>query len=258
MRLPATLRAVCWLGVGMSVSPASFALSECSVTFISNRLLIQMEEADEHSLRMSSRTDEFQARTHIVGDGIQRLSITSEMIADGQTRRVLSVFDGDKQWVEQRQGERIQVLYFRLEELPDESRPFDTGLYIWGTGLFSGEDYPGTVRALFSLYNFEASCTGSTATLRGAANPEAVTSYVDSRGGDPSSYRGFLDNFPHVRMTVDLAEDVITDYAFGKSDGELMFEVIVTDYRFGENLDEDVFRYSPPDLVEPVDVTNQL
>lgn len=238
--------------------PLTSISGQCHADLIVEQLRNSVDGLENYSLRTHSWTEEFSANSEISGDRYRRLSVKSDFSSGALQWSVQTVFDGRKQWLEERHGDSFQVLMVRLEEVVNERRPFDTGLYVWGTGLLSGEDYPGTVAALLSIYEYSAACDDNVATLSGNVDEDGLAAYASARNVSLSSYQGFIDNFPHARLTVDVAKSTVIHYMLGKTDAPDSFEVEFYDIEFDAIFDQNTFRYVRPPYIETVDVTDRM
>jgi len=219
---------------------------------------------------------ETRARTRVAGQVPDRLRIESDIEMDvpnapgGQKMKMLMIFDGKHQWSEARLGQGgrslpTQVNRIVLSGLTTTERPFDTGFHLMGSGLFAGEDLPGTVRTLLRLYDLKSVRTEKVDgvlcdVLEGTLNEVAFAAHLRKSRQDPTNLaaQGMKNSMRFARLYFARSDHFIRKYESGTKRDNLVTFASLSKVRLNPRLPADTFSYTPPPGVTVQDVTEQL
>lgn len=170
-----------------------------------------------------------------------------------------TVFDGKYQWVDIISPDSRQIYKINLNKVAKPSRPFDTSFNIYGTGLLSGEGYPGTVSNLLAFYNLKASCSKDGILLSGHINKENFSEYAKLRGNDNPEYiNKFAKLFGFLIFSVDSDNNMIKNYSMGPMRSKQDFIATFYIKSINEKIDRTLFSFDVPKGLVAVDITNDL
>ncbi len=174
------------------------------------------------------------------------------------------VYDNRYQWVETKISKKIvQISKIALSKIVDHERPFDTGYYIMGTGLFSGEDYPSTVKALLSIYDLTAKCSNNRIILSGYLNSDSFLKYIMNRKfAGMKKKHGYIErfkkSFKHARLVFEFPNNHLREYSLGSTDKRETIKIVFTKINLNPELLDDKIKYNPPRGMEVIDITESL
>jgi outer membrane lipoprotein-sorting protein len=174
------------------------------------------------------------------------------------------VYDNRYQWVETKISKKIvQVSKIELSKIVDHERPFDTGYYIMGTGLFSGEDFPSTVKALLSIYDLTAKCSNNRIILSGYLNSDSFLKYIMNRKfAGMKKKHGYIErfkkSFKHARLVFEFPNNHLREYSLGSTDKTETIKIVFKKICLNPELLDDKINYKPPGGMEVIDITEPL
>lgn len=237
--------------------------STCDEKLINASISQWINDIKDYSLVATIRVENSNVvvQSYIKGKVPEFLRVKLKMTRGDEEMIQKLVFDGDYQWLESNSNLGANVVKARLDPLTDPNRPFDTSLYLSGTGLFSGEDFPSTLDIYRSIYAVKVKCIDSgIIRLTGNIIPKALKAYIEKSkysGKRASNIEQFTKTFNRIRMDFDATDYSLLGYALGKQDDEI-FHVRIKKLKINSGLTKDDFRYLIPEGVEPKDITDQL
>ncbi len=170
------------------------------------------------------------------------------------------IFDGRYQWMESKMGESLEVQRLDLSKATDSKRPFDSFLYVFGTGLLSGEDYPGTVRALLEVYDLEVEClAGDKVVLQGNIDKARFETYLKKSKYSKNRLAGvdrFVKDYGYVHMLFE--DSLLKKYMLAADHSSFGFRASFYDVKINSSLNKALFEYQVPSGNEFIDVTPQI
>lgn len=239
--------------------------SRCDdLAVIKKNILNSLNSVDTYQLNATVAMDGKVFPSQIAGKLPNRLRITQKIHHNSEELDTTVVFDGRHQWVESKLSKKIlQVIKIRLSEVVDSTRPFDTGYYLQGTGIFSGEDFPSTVKILLSIYKLTITCTSDKIVLSGHLNEKKFEDYASKRKfAKLNKVRGFRDqfkkNFKYASLLFSRNDYLLRGYLLGSSDKNEKVTVIIKDVKTNIDCLEDEFEYQIPNGIVPNDITDEL
>jgi len=174
------------------------------------------------------------------------------------------VYDDRYQWVETKILNKIvQISKIELSKIVDHERPFDTGYYIMGTGLFSGEDFPSTVKALLSIYDLTAKCSKNRIILSGYLNSDSFLKYImDRKFAGMKKKHGYIErfkkSFKYARLVFEFPDNLLREYSLGPTDKGETIKIVFKKINLNPKLLDDKIKYKPPTGMEVIDITESL
>lgn len=246
----------------LSVMYSAFADSKtCNTTIIVNKI--------EHAL---TTIEDYQFRSFVVVDGnsvtseikgmlpnLMRIDMTIKQ-ADSAIN-MSSIFDGSHQWIETKYPSFTEVSKIELGRVTTKDRPFDTSYYLMGSGLLNGEDYPATVSTLISVYDVSAKCTKNNIELSGPLNIKNFAHYMGSKktiNSVESRVKKYSDNFGFSHLVFDNKTLALKEYSLGTKENPGFFSARYENLQLNRGLISMAFTYTPPQDVQPVDITKDL
>jgi len=233
------------------------------VSSVENAIALKLAEIENYKLDAIITIDNHVAYSQIIGKTPDMLRI-SQRIKNGDDELTnLVVFDGRYQWIESKLSNRIlNVSKIRLSEVVKEDRPFDTGYYVQGAGIFSGEDYLSTIRILLEIYDLSATCSTNKILLMGSLDEEKFESYAQSRkfamfNEKHAFTEQYKKNFKYAHLAFD-SNFILNEYALGTSKNDLKLNVDFQHIQLNQSGLENQFRYQIDKGIEPEDITDEL
>lgn len=245
-------------------SPAKATLetaSACNADAVIQDIREKLSEIKSYKLKTQVNVHDQSAKTEIAGKLPDRLKIAMHVDSRSGAQTSKAIFDGSHQWVQTGKQPEAQVLKINLQKTTTAGRPFDTGYYMMGTGLLNGEDFPSTVNRLISLYRLEAECSDSGIQLKGSLNPERFLNYAEKRNSPQSGAKNverFEKQFGYLKLSLSSESHMIHGYSLGPSSTEQLLEVDFSDIAINPKLEDGTFDYTPPEGVEPNDITTSI
>jgi len=170
-----------------------------------------------------------------------------------------TVYDGIYQWVDISTPDSRQIYKIKLDKIVKPGRPFDTSFNLYGTGLLSGDDYPGTLNNLLGFYNLKASCTKGNVQLSGALNTVKFSEYANIKGNNNPDYiKKYSRSFGFIVFTVDAESNMIKSYSMGQDASKLSFVAYIDVKSINKKLDETTFSFVVPEGLIAADITDDL
>ena len=232
-----------------------------SAAGVKKTILSKMAEARSYQLKASVKIDDVVVFTKILGITPDRLRIEQSFGTGNDQLQITEVFDGRVQWIESRKSGKIQVLKINTDELVENDRPFDTGYYLMGTGLINGEDFPSTIKILLSVYALSVKCHHNKIVLTGYLDQTNLDKYANSRKfkmANKPFVEEYKKRFRFAEIVIGYPDYRILRYSLGPSNNTVTITTTFDDIRTNLNNIEGVFRYKPPNGVQPDDITDEI
>ena len=196
---------------------------------------------------------------NIWGDTKQRMRLELTLLGEARPTRWVLVFDGRYQWLETQAGGMHEVARVDLSKVARPRRPFDTRLEVYGSGLVSGDDFPGTIRWLASVYDYRVECKAGVNVLRGAINKERLAEEIRRREIRWTEDEAQLFPTMFGVTTVDASPSgAVMGYSSGPPSGSPTISVKFVDLVINQRLESAVFKFNPPPHIRVTDVTKQV
>jgi len=198
----------------------------------------------------------------IVGQLPNKLIVNLSIKGNNSSVQQKVVFDGEYQWIESKSSLGVESFKISLDKLTNSNRPFDTFYYLMGTGLFSGEDFPGTIETLLTIYNYKKKCINindGSVVISGAINSAKFTEYVmSSKHGKyrKSGIDTFISKFGHVKITINPETYAVDGYSLGPDENNIELEIKYSDMQINQKLPEKYFKYFEPKGAKTIDITD--
>ncbi len=231
---------------------------------IKKTILIKLNDINDYKLDATVSIDNNVAHAQIIGRPPDRLRITQRLHKGAEELTNIVVFDGQNQWVESKFLNKVlEVSKIRLSEVVDAGRPFDTGYYIQGAGIFGGEDFPSTVKILLAIYDLSATCSSHKTILSGYLIDKKFEEYSRKRKfARFNKEQGFRDqykkNFKYAYMVFHNTDCLLHEYTLGPSKNSKRIKVTFQHIKLNFGGLEDEFDYQVPKGFEPTDITDEL
>jgi len=240
--------------------PLNAFSAECETAKVHDEVRRWLTQIRDYEVRARISLEGQDVGSRITGKLPDRLRMRLEMVLPAGRLIQTVVFDGEYQWVESKHPSSTQVFKIALAGLTTPERPFDTAYYLMGTGLLNGEGFPETIADLLSVYDLKASCVDDFVALSGPIDVHAFAEYAIKRrsGGQKASVERFAKEFGHLRIELEPDGYVVSRYAMGPSEGELLFTVDFQEIRTNQGVAAEAFEYRPPAGVEPEDITEAV
>ena len=231
---------------------------------IRKRILTKLDEIKNYRFEAVVSMEDNVVVTQICGAKPNRLRIKQELNNGSKQYINTVVFDGKYQWVESRQSDKIlQLSRIKLSKIVDKERPFDTGYYVYGAGIFAGEDFPSTVEILLSIYDLSAICSPDGLILSGRLNETKFEKYAATRKfANFNKEHGFGDafkrSFRYAIMVFGTTDYVLRKYTLGPSQKAEKIKVTFNQVKINSGISGDEFIFHIPGGIEPNDITSEL
>lgn len=243
------------------VSSAAWAREDCPDVEAIHAALNKLESADAYHVKTRVQIDEMSAHAEIWGKTPEKLRISLHTENSPGPKRVVSVFDGQYQWIETGNGTETEASKVDLSRTTSPERPFDTGLYIMGTGLLNGESFPRTIAVLRQVYALAATCDDEEAILEGHVEPTAFRNYANARNAPRNlnqRVKRFLQAFGYLRMTLDSRSGNLLRYTLGPNPERASLTVTFQTIELRPTFSQGLFQYQPGDQTTARDITNAV
>jgi outer membrane lipoprotein-sorting protein len=196
---------------------------------------------------------------NVWGDTKQRMRLELKLLGEARPTRWILVFDGRYQWLETQAGRLHEVARVDLSTVARPERPFDTRLEVYGSGLAAGDDFPGTIRWLLSVYDYRVDCKADVNVLRGTINKERLAEWMRRRAIKWSEDESQSFSALFGVSTVDASPSgAVMGYSAGPRGGSATISVKFLDLVINQRLESAVFKFNPPSHVRVTDVTKQV
>jgi hypothetical protein len=132
-----------------------------------------------------------------------------------------------------------------------------------GTGLFSGEDFPSTVKILLSIYDLTAKCSKNRIILSGYLNADSFLKYIMNRKfAGMKKKHGYIErfkkSFKHARLVFELPDNHLREYSLGSTDKRETIKIVFKKICLSPEGLNDKISYKPPKGIEVTDITEPL
>jgi len=169
-----------------------------------------------------------------------------------------TVYDGVYQWVDMVGGDTRKLYKIKLEKIVKPGRPFDTSFNIYGTGLLSGEDYPGTLNSLLSFYKLEADCSNGNIKLSGLLDKKLFSDYAKLKGkSNPEYINKYAELFSFITFSVD-DKYRVKSYEMGPSISNMTLSTSFDIKSINKKIDKNIFTITIPKGLVVADITDDL
>ncbi len=251
--------------LGMVFLLSSYAVAveheNCDAKKIRSALLSRIDKIKNYKTDITVTVDQVISETHVMGISGKTLLINQEIKAPKYSIVNNVVFDGSTQWVESSRASAKQVLKLTISELTSSMRPFDTGYYITGTGLLSGEDYVGTLKTLLNIFSLKINCSQSAINISGQVDKSAYTNYVKNIKTKKSSdkfIQQFITQFGYLKAQFSRKEMKLEKYSLGSSLNDTNFSAVFRNTEYNVNGKEMSIKYQLPKNTQAIDITSQI
>jgi len=212
-------------------------------------------------LKVEGALIDFESR--IYGRTPDRLRVDMDMGDDKISIRQKTVFDGTYQWNEASSEMGSQITRLKLDKVTHKNKPFDTFMYVMGSGLINGEDLPTSITTLFDIYKMTAKCDKKTqlVVFGGPLDIDKYRKYIASSIYAKQRKRGidsYTSNFAYAQISVDPKSHQVKSYAMGKSAEKTMLNVVFNNLKINSKLPADIFAYALPAGTEAIDITEDM
>lgn len=231
----------------------------CDAESFIERSVEKLEAISSYQMNLQVDFEGMEVKTSIWGKLPDKLRMLQE-ISHSNTPSTLMIFDGKTQWVETNLGEQKQISKIELKGLVSDERPFDTSLNLYGSGLFSGEDYVGTVKALLAVYDYEITFGENNYVLNGKINKERFSEYVNTSRfhSKPGFEYRFVKEFGAASVKIDSETGLINSYSLGPSSQNMRLKVTFSDVVINPELGDSLFEYTPKADSKVIELTGQV
>ena len=249
---------------GLQCSVKTQENNSSGIVSIKDKILRKLDEINNYKVDATVSIDNHIARSQIFGMQPDRLRVTQRIRKGSEELSNTIMFDGRFQWIESKlSNNTLQISKIKLSDVVDLDRPFDTGYYLQGAGIFGGESFPSTVRILISIYNLSAIRSSDKIILSGSLDQNKFEAYADKRKfaklNRESGFRDkFKKDFGYASMEFGGADFFLRKYALGPSKDNMNIEVSFHNLKINLDGMENSFVYHIPKGVEPVDITDEL
>lgn len=170
-----------------------------------------------------------------------------------------TVFDGKYQWVDITTPESRQIYKINLNKTTKPNRPFDTSYNLYGTGLLSGEDYPGTLKNLINLYKLKAHCSKETTLLSGHIDKNKFKAYASSRNiTNPDYINKFIKLFGYIELALEPNVSNIESYSMGAGKSKIDLTASFRKKTINQNVNTKLFQFKTPSGIVAADITDEI
>jgi len=212
-------------------------------------------------LKVDGALINFESR--IYGRSPDRLRVDMDMGDEKMSIHQTTVFDGTYQWSESSTGMGSQITKLKLDKVTKKNKPFDTFMYVMGSGLVNGEDLPTSIKTLFEVYKLVPKCDKKTkqVVFSGPLDIDKYRKYVSSSLYAKQRKRGvdsYAKNFAYVQISVNSKSQQVNSYAMGKSADKPTLNVAFKDLKINTPLPADIFNYALPAGKKAIDITNDM
>ena len=212
-------------------------------------------------MKMEGALIEFESR--IYGRTPDRLRVDLDMGDDKNSINQKTIFDGKYQWSAASSKLGSQITKLQLDKAATKNKPFDTFMYIMGSGLINGEDLPMTIKTLFEVYKVSPKCDKKNKLVffSGQLDTNKYRKYISESKYAKQRKLGvdkYAENFGHVQISVDPKSHAVKSYAMGKSADNPTYIVEFENIKINSKLFADTFTYKVPAGVEAIDITDDL
>lgn len=234
------------------------------ISAVKKALTSRTDEINSYSIDAFVSIDGKVVTSKIYGKRPDKLCIIQKIPKGSDELVNKVVYDNQYQWVETKISKTIvQISKIELSKIVDNERPFDTGYYIMGTGLFSGEDLPSTVKALLSIYDLTAKCSKNRIVLSGHLNTDSFLKYIMNRkfAGMKKKYgyiERFKKSFKYARLVFELPYNHLREYSLGPTDKKETIKIVFKKICLNPEGLADKISYKPPNGMEVTDITEPL
>ena len=236
-------------------------LINCDVNSIIPAVLRKLEAIGDCQSDVILKFNGLDITSRVVGKKPANLRIQQSIQTPENNVDYLVVFDGTTQWIETRTKGSVQAMKLKIAAFTHKDRPFDTGYYLNGTGLLTGEDYIGTIVNLLNFYNLKSGCNKNYATLSGMIIDEKFSNYavnIKTRRSEPDSVRRYIDEFGYLEIIVDTENWVVNSYKLGQDKDNIRIQVRFKNTQFDKLRNNKIFRYEPPQGIQVLDITDDI
>lgn len=223
----------------------------CDLSSITEKIEQKLDTIQYYQVKITSKLNKQQPAVMMMFGKRPDLLKVEMQISD--TDKLIIVFDNKYQWIQE--GNSIyRIDLNKLTRVPE--RPFDTPYSLAG-GLLSGEDYVGTIKTFLKIYDYHASCSGNSVTLRGNLNLAHFTQYTKTRNINVPIDQ-FVTQFAATlgKSTIKLnsKDYLVKTYTLEGKDKSATFKVLFDDYKF-DPLTDNQLSFNLPKGAKPIDIT---
>lgn len=231
---------------------------------VKKALTSRIDKINSYSIDAVVSIDGKVVTSKIYGKRPNKLCIIQRLPKGSDEFVIKVVYDNQYQWVETKFSKKIvQISKIELSKIVDHERPFDTGYYIMGTGLFSGEDFPSTVKALLSIYDLTAKCSKNRIILSGYLNTDSFLKYIMNRKfAGMKKKHGYIErfkkSFKHARLVFESHDNHLREYSLGSTDKRETIKIVFKKICLNPEGLNDKISYKPPRGMQVNDITEPL
>ena len=236
-----------------------FADEQCDKSLVLDKVHKYVNDINDYNIsgQVSIQDESFVIISNFIGNTNKRLKI-SQTISQGNITQInTSVYDGRYQWVESHSSGVVNISKIDLAKVADKAKPFDSGYYIMGSGLMNGEDYPGTLKLILSIYDLTVDCVDNNYHLQGVLKRQAYIDYIKTGRWSKNklaSIDKFADQFQFIKILVN-SDGEILSYNFQNGE-KSTFSYTIIKSKINGGLLEDAFKISVPENTKVEDITN--
>jgi hypothetical protein len=135
-----------------------------------------------------------------------------------------------------------------------------SGYSLMGSGLFTGEDYPSTLKRLPTIYSTTGQCKPTGAALIGTLDEKNLHRYIDStkKAKDPGPLiQQFTEVFPVATIHLGTEPFSVQGYDVGLEQDSTL-RVRFENMTLNEGVKLSNFTYQKPDGLAVTDITDQI
>ncbi len=202
-------------------------------------------------------------KSQVYGRSPDRLRIDMDMGNDKMSIKQKTLFDGTYQWNEASSDMGSQITKLKLDKVANKDKPFDTFMYVVGSGLMNGEDLPTTLKTLFEIYKVSAQCDKKkTLTIfTGRLDADKYRKYIAKSKYAKQRKLGidnYINNFTQIQISVDPKSKHVKSYSMGNSETKPTYAVTFKNMKTNGKLPENIFTYKLPAGEQAIDITDDL
>ena len=180
----------------LSAFPSIAFSIDCNSDKIIANLQNTVSNIKTYNVTIITQFKGIKSKSFVSGVTPNKLYLKQDLYTPQGNATTTSVFDGKYQWVDITTPKSRHIYKINLSKTTKPNRPFDTSYNIYGTGLLSGEDYPGTLKNLVNLYKLKAHCSKDTTLLSGHIDKDKFKAYASSRNiANPDYINKFIKLF---------------------------------------------------------------
>lgn len=232
----------------------------CDAASLEASIRKQLDDIRSYKLVAQISANKFKAVSDIQGRLPSRLRIEMKMTEPAGRDRWIHIYDGKHQWAEHHTEGGLMVYRIRLKLVASPERPFDSGYFLMGSGLLTGEDYPSTLRTLLTIYQMTGQCTPTGAMLHGVLDHEKLHHYINSKKHvqDPVRMaKRFAMEFPLATLRLKADPLIVKGYELGSQD-RTNLSVTFDKVLLNAVIPPSRFDYTERSEVEVMDITDQI